>query len=672
MLAGCSTPPLKKNSLPPESPIRITPVALRPHTTPLPPPILAPAANPVLLVQATSSAPNEAERRYAARLTARMEDRLRDAGIPVKHITDDDITRGVKFKGKVMILPYNPKPTPQQILALTRFVGDGGKLIVFFCAEPRLATLMGFKLGTLSASTGTGICTAFRFIEGAPPGVPGRVEQHSTITLPAHPAEAGARVIAWWENQDGQRTSIPAWTRSDHGFWMSHVFLEGDIPEKQQLLVSLLGACDHTLLQVAAAHAMNTAGTLGQYRRVSQTMEAITLQANRGNQGHAVQALLSRARDLHHDMTAQNQRKDYPAILKTAPQLDKVLTEAFARTQTPRANEFRGLWNHSGAGFSPGTWAETCRLLGQGGITAILPNVQQPWCADYPSSIIPQSGLFSRYGDQLDICLTASHREGLETHAWVILWSIEGAPEYLIAPYRKVGRLQLSSSGKTINWLCPTHPDNRTYELAALRELATKYPALDGIQLDYIRYQSPDSCYCNGCRARFQKATGLTINQWPAEVRSGPRLAAFREWRRNQITQFVATARKQLKQINPRLKLSASVYPLYPGTRDSIGQDWGEWLRQDLVDFVCPMNYTEDPSKFTSWYLKQTAHPGARGKVFAGIGITATESRLNAAQTLEQIQILRREGATGFTLFEANTTFQNNILPYLRMGATAK
>ncbi len=669
MLAGCSTPPSKKNTPPPA---RITPVAPRPYAPPAPPLVTSPTANPVLLVKATSSAPNEAERRFAARLTARMAQRLKDSGIPVKQITDDDITKGVKLKGKVMILPYNPKPTPQQILGLTQFVGNGGKLIVFFGAEPRLAALMGFKLGILSAATGSDICTAFQFVEGAPRGVPERVKQHSTITLPAHPAETGTRVIAWWEDGKGHRTSIPAWTRSNRGFWMSHVFLEGDIPEKQQLLVSLLGACDSTLLQAAAAHAMNTAGTLDRYRNVEQSIEATSAQANHGKQGRAVQALLSEARILRNNMVAQHQKKDYPAVLQMAPKLDKILTEAIARTQTPQANEFRGLWNHSGAGFSPGTWAETCRLLSQGGITAILPNVQQPWCADYPSSIIPRSGLFSRYGDQLEICLTASHREGLETHAWVILWSIEGAPEYLIAPYRKAGRLQVSHRGKTINWLCPTHPDNRTYELAALRELATKYPALDGIQLDYIRYQSADSCYCNGCRTRFQKATGITIQEWPAEVRSGPRMVAFKEWRRNQITQFVAAARKQLKQVNPRLKLSASVYPLYPGTRDSIGQDWGEWLRQDLVDFVCPMNYTEDHAKFTTWYRKQASYPGARGKVFAGIGITATESRLNAVQTLDQIQSLRREGATGFTLFEANTTFQNDILPYLRMGATAK
>jgi uncharacterized lipoprotein YddW (UPF0748 family) len=409
--------------------------------------------------------------------------------------------------------------------------------------------------------------------------------------------------------------------------------MESDAILKEQLLVSLLGACDRTLWKVAAAQVVN-----------------------------------------HHTtpvMTELYRQGDYPRVLATARHLEAVQTEAIARTQTPKRGEFRGLWNHSGTGFTPGKWHDTCQTLSRSGLTAIFPNVQKPWATDYPSKLIPPSYVLARYGDQLKACLTAAHSHGIEVHAWVILWSLEGAPESIIAPYRRDNRLQVTSSGKTLSWLCPSNPANRAFELAAIHELAARYPHLNGIQLDYIRYQSSDTCYCTGCKNRFIKATNHQPKRWPAEVRSGSLATAYREWRRDQITAFVADVRRDLKKISSGLKLSASVYPLYPGVRDSIGQDWGEWLRLGLVDFVCPMSYTADTAKFIGWYRKQIAHPGVRGKLFPGIGVTTSECRLNAVETIDQINALRREGATGFTLFEANATLEKEILPYLRMGITA-
>ena len=660
---GCSTPP--------------------PPPTPQPVPVVRPApavsivtapggATPVLLVQATSSAPNDREREYAEKITQRMAEWLREAGIPIKLVTDDQFSKISGTGAKAALFPYNPKPGPAQLQACRTFVGQGGKLIVLYSTEPQLASLMGLKLGAFKNAPGTDIWRAFSFIDGAPAGVPPRIEQNSRNIMPAFPAEAGAKVIAWWETTPGHpQQRDPAWTQSSRGFWMSHVLLEGDAILKEQLLVSLLGACDGDLWKVAAAQTLNKAGTLNKYRSAAQAMESIRQSARRGGQESRVLTLLTRAEALERDLVTLYHQGDYPRMLTTARSIDSLLTEAAARTQVSQPREFRGLWNHSGTGFTPGKWDDTCRTLVHNGLTAIFPNVQKPWAADYPSKLIPASDVLTRLGDQMEACLKATHNQGLETHAWVILWSLAGAPETSIAPYRREGRLQVTSSGKTINWMCPSHPANRAFELSAIHELAARYPKLDGIHLDYIRYQASDTCYCGGCKVRFTKATGIHPRQWPADVRSGPQAAAYREWRREQITGFVSDTRRDLKRLNPRMKLSASVYPLYPGVRDSIGQDWGEWVRRGLVDFVCPMSYTANLGKYTEWYRAQTAHPGVRGKLYPGIGVTTSECRLNAVETMDQINALRREGATGFTLFEANPTMEKEILPYLGMGITA-
>ncbi len=453
---------------------------------------------------------------------------------------------------------------------------------------------------------------------------------------------------------------------------MSHILLESDVVAKKQLLVSLLGACDKSLWQMAATHAVTHAGTLGLFPSSSRSIATIDTKARKGEPNGAVQSLLKQAEHLQEQMIHEYQAHDYVRVLGTARQLDSALTEAYARTQTPQSGEFRGAWNHSGTGFTPGQWNETCLTLARSGMTAILPNVQRPWCAHYPSKLIPASDTLTRYGDQLGGCLTAAHRNGLETHAWVILWSLDGAPDSVIGGYRRSGRLQLSATGSPVTWLCPSNPDNRAFELAAIRDMVTRYPELDGVQLDYIRYKSLDTCFCSGCRARFTAETGLRVKRWPADVRSGAQSASYRQWRRDQITRFVAEVRRDIRRINPRIKLSASVYASYPGCADSIAQDWAVWLRRGLIDFACPMNYTADPARFIEWYRKQVSYPGVRGKLFAGIGITSLECRLSAVETMNQISLLRGEGATGFTLFEANPTLRSDILPYLKMGITGK
>ncbi|MEI7880569.1 MAG: family 10 glycosylhydrolase [bacterium] len=625
---------------------------------------------PVLIIKPTDSVVIAAERSYAEKVSDRLRGWIQSVGIPVNQVTDGQFAAGAFQDARVAILPYNSTLSSKELLACRRFVEGGGKLIVLFSADPGLAKLMGVRLGSLTRAPGADSWSAFRFVENALPAIPARIEQTSLSLIPAYPAGQNARVIAWWENTSGQLPPEPAWLQSDRGFWMSHILLESDVPAKKRLLVNLLGTCDRDLWRVAATHAINQAGQLGKYQNSAQAIESIRTLARENNTSETALPLLDRAAQLQQKLSKEYQGGHYAQTIQSASQLDTTLTEAYASIQPSKEGEFRGVWNHSGTGFTPGSWDQTCQILARAGMTAVLPHVQRPWCAHYPSRMTAPSDILTRYGDQVAACCTAAKHYGLETHAWVILWNLEGAPDETIAPYRNAGRLQVSSTGTTISWLCPSHPSNRTFELSLIRELASRYPLLNGIHLDYTRFKSQDFCYCNGCRTRFAQATGISVRHWPAEVLTGPRQAAYRQWRRDLLTRFVSDVHQKVHQINPELKLSASVYPLYPGVRDSIAQDWGEWLRLGLLDFVCPMSYTASPEKFIEWYRRQVAYPGVKGKVYAGIGVTSMECRLTAVETITQINALRKDGATGFTLFEANPTLKNDILPYLQMGTT--
>ena len=64
-------------------------------------------------------------------------------------------------------------------------------------------------------------------------------------------------------------------------------------------------------------------------------------------------------------------------------------------------------------------------------------------------------------------------------------------------------------------------------------------------------------------------------------------------------------------------------------------------------------------------------HGGRRSharRTIVGIGVTANESRLDARQVINQINLSRRYGFAGNALFDLDTTLEKRILPYLRLG----
>lgn len=652
--AGCTPPP----TLPPQPP---------------PPPAVPPfvpaesRAHAAVLVYPTSSVSDPAERAYAGKVTDRLAAWMKDAGLPFVSSDDDAVARGALDTCRVAILPYNRELGWRESQAFEKFFNRGGKALVFFSSDRRLAAMMGLRLGDYAATAGR--LAAFRFLNDAPAGTPSRVEQNSASLRPVYPASPSAAVIAQWEDPIGRLLPEPAWVRSDRGFWMSHILLEGDAATKRQMLVALLGACDAELSRAAALKAAQSAGTLGLYPSAGHAIAALgRAPIPAGREGRVV-ALLAQATSLRDALARRAAAGDALETLRSAALLDAAVVQAYALLQPSRSPEFRGVWNHSGTGLQPGRWPETCQVLKAAGMTAVFPNVLRAGVAHYRSRIVPLSDTAIQYGDSLDQCVKAAHAAGIEAHAWIICWNLEDAPASMTSPFRKQGRLQVSDNGKPLAWLCPSDPANRAWQVSVVREIAGQYP-VDGIHLDFIRYKSADYCYCPGCRQRFEQQTGVRVRRWPADAVSGSLSASYREWRRRQITAFVTEARRALQTVAPRAKLSAAVYPVFSSCRNSIAQDWPSWIQAGLLDFACPMNYSEDLRTISDWYRAQRSLPGGAGRIYPGIGVTTYESRLDAAQTIGQISTLRGLGAPGFMLFDLNRTLEKDVLTYLKTGPT--
>lgn len=304
---------------------------------------------------------------------------------------------------------------------------------------------------------------------------------------------------------------------------------------------------------------------------------------------------------------------------------------ALAAKQVPMRGELHATWDQSGCGLYPGDWPRTFRVLKAARITDLFVNVGGAGFANYPSAVLPRSKTLEQEGDQLAACLVASAGTGVRVHAWLMCFSTSRATPDRLEVFRRRGWRLKTPSGKLTDYLDPSVPAVREYVLSAVGELAARY-RVAGVHLDFVRW---------------------------GDGTAKPKDAAAH------VSAFVAAARRRV----PRPKwLTAAVYGKYPACIASVGQDWSGWLDTGIVDYVVPMDYTEDPVRFEELLRQHASVRSHARRTIAGIGVTANESRLDARQVISQICLARKYGLAGEALFDLDVTLEKSILPYLALG----
>jgi len=623
------------------------------------------------IVKGTLSAAEPAEKSTAERAAGRVGAWLDNVGVPHATIDEKDVTRGALGGAAMAILPYNPNPPASVISSLRKFVKGGGKLLVFYSASPELASLMNVMLGDYTSANEPGRWSSIVFENPSAWRVPVRVYQTSWNIRPVFPREGQSTTIARWANAEGRTLKDPAWVAGDAGAWMTHILLEDDTHNKQRMLVGVIGHYMPSAWRDAARHALDGAGSIDEFDSISKSIAGITAMAAGAQDEERVREVLDRAAGLHTRMQGEFRQGNYASVLETERALHAALAEAYSLAQRPKPGEFRAVWDKSGTGWFPGDWNKTCKILAGSGITAIFPQMVSGGSAQFPNGQVPLADRAKRYGDQVEQCVAAAHKNGLKVHIWKVCWSLDNAPDDFIARMKKEGRLQMKADGKTAPWLDPAVRANVEMEIATLKELVTHY-AVDGVHLDYVRYPSSDLSFSPASRKAFERWLGRETKNWPADVQPGGNLDGdYKRWRAATISKFVREAHDALKAIRPDLKFSAAVWGNYPDCMKSVGQDWASWLDAGIVDFVCPMNYTVDRTRFSALVRNQLALPRAAGRVYPGIGVTAAESQLEPDQVIEQVRALRKLGANGFVLYDLSHTLLDETLPALKAGATS-
>ncbi|MBX3730893.1 MAG: family 10 glycosylhydrolase [Candidatus Sumerlaeia bacterium] len=589
-------------------------------------------------------------------------------GIDHGVISEEDVETGGLAGARLAIFPYSNNMSAAEIARVQEFVAGGGRIIVFFTAPAAVFTLLGL---TNQGSAGVAP-RAMRFNTGIVDCVPPVARQASWNCFRVVPASPDVRVLAEWQDADGNALGLPAWTVGPNGAYMSHILLSDDLDNKKALMLALAAHFVPNVADAVARRALDGIGRVGDYVDFAEAVagiDEIARAVSRRTQVEQALAEAVRLRELAVDsLETGSLCEQLDAIASTRVHL----REAFYLAQEPREPEFRAVWasfNDTSGPFVEG-WDRMAADLADARFHAVMPYMATGGLAHYASDLLPRSASVNARGDHIAACIAACRPRGIQTHVRKLNWFMLGAPSDFVSAMRAAGRTQVDVDGAPVDWLCPSHPLNFELERQAMLEIVDNYE-VDGIHYDFIRYPDERSCYCDGCRERFQQDSGLAIVNWPADCFSGVHKEAYRAWRREQITRLVRAMREAIDARDRNIRISAAVFSNYPDCRTTVGQDWVSWIKNGYLDFVCPMNYRGTTAAFKAVTESQLGHVAGRVPLYPGVGVASSQSNLSPDHTIAQLRAARELETGGYVLFVYNDYLSGEVLPALRKGFTA-
>ncbi|APZ94243.1 glycoside hydrolase family 10 protein [Fuerstiella marisgermanici] len=594
----------------------------------------------------------------------RIRKMLSELGIETDSLRESEIAEGALGSRRLAILPFN-RPDRKACERLVEYLDQGGKLFLCYDVPYRLRNALGFAEAEFyRPAKGDSQLASIHFAPNKIDGLPNVVRQASWNVALYEPTGHNAHAIGTWYDKAGRSTQKAALLVSDKGAYFSHVILSDDWQEKKKMLAAVLGELDGEIWKTIATAQLQRAQQIGHCRSAEELRNAVSPLMD-------AEGRLS-LDESDRDFAAARKmlsNKSYYASYQHAVKAEKQRLDVYFKAQPSPSSEARAFWEHSGVGPYPGDWDRTCRELADAGINMIIPNMLWAGVAHYQSEVLPRSAAYKKYGDQISQCLAAAKKHGLEVHVWKVNHNPgHYAPPEFIERMKQTGRTQVDVHGNVTEWLNPAHPVNFKLEVDSMLEVVRNYD-VDGIHFDYIRYPNASLDYSDFSRRKFESDTGHEIIDWPADCYDGRLHDEYRDWRADQITRLVETVSREARKLRPDIKISAAVFSAYPQCREAVGQDWSLWAKRGYVDFLCPMNYSDNDDEFAAWITNQQKL--AFGvPVYAGIGAAAGRSTLTADRVVGQIEITRQHKTGGFTIFALNQGTAASILPGLKAGAS--
>ena len=192
--------------------------------------------------------------------------------------------------------------------------------------------------------------------------------------------------------------------------------------------------------------------------------------------------------------------------------------------------------------------------------------------------------------DYLDYFIQEGHKLGLQVHASLNVFCAghnyfdrglvyNGHPEWASMVYNpEKGIISIMEEkhkyGAMIN---PLNEEYRKHIIDVLKEFVGKYPDLDGLMLDRVRYDGISADFSPLSRSKFEEYIGAKVENFPQDIltwektgdgkfvpKFGKLALKWLEWRTKTITDFMALARREVKAVNPDISFGTYTGAWYP------------------------------------------------------------------------------------------------------------
>lgn len=195
------------------------------------------ADTPPIAIMAGTATTAPDEEAFAEQCAQRARRLFEKAGL-LASVISDDFSRMPRRRQALLVLPYNPTLSSQQIKALERYIHRGGRVVVFYNSHARLASRLGLELRPYA--TQSELWTTVRWATNALPDLPNTWAQFTQHLLPVQAGSSAAVTLGYWLNPDGQMDlDRPAAAVSPRGLWYSQVPPLATASAVQWLLASL-------------------------------------------------------------------------------------------------------------------------------------------------------------------------------------------------------------------------------------------------------------------------------------------------------------------------------------------------------------------------------------------------------------------------------------------------
>ncbi|MGE5353739.1 MAG: glycoside hydrolase family 10 protein [Acidobacteriota bacterium] len=246
--------------------------------------------------------------------------------------------------------------------------------------------------------------------------------------------------------------------------------------------------------------------------------------------------------------------------------------------------------------------AEAVALCDSLGINTLFVVVWNKAMTLYPSSVMKEM-----FGEEIDPSLAGrdplkelieeAHKKNISVIAWFEFglsssYKLNGGRILKLKPEWKA----LNNKGELVEkngfeWMNGINPEVQDFILSIIREVVRNYD-IDGIQGDDRLPAMPvEAGYENYTIQLYKQEHQGTLP--PENFRD----AQWIDWRSGKLNDFMQRIYRSVKDIKPNVIVSMSP-SIFPWSKEEYLQDWPQWLRQGVVDMVCPQLYRFDINEY--------------------------------------------------------------------------